>query len=220
MDARRVDAGARPDGAPPLRLECAGDSRVRAGPLVPGDGGRSGPVGVPGRPGRYGAARMALRRRRGAGPGRHRGGRAGLVALVVATYVGGAVVATWPALRSADDSFLAQGLPARNGAAAPGDHLQAVWQLWLPGHQLERGEAPWLDPYSFEPEVDPRPNFAGWPFGLVFWPLYALLGAVAGWNAFVLLGIVGAGGVTFLWLREVGLGAAGALTGGLAFALA
>jgi len=130
------------------------------------------------------------------------------------------VLATWPALRSADDAFLAQGLPARSGAAAPGDHLQAVWQLWLPGHQLERGEAPWLDPYSFQPEVDPRPNFAGWPFGLVFWPLDAVLGAVAGWNAFVLLGFLGAGAATFLWLRELGLGVPGALTGGLAFALA
>jgi hypothetical protein len=95
-----------------------------------------------------------------------------------------------------------------------------VWQLWLPGHQLERGEAPWLDPYSFQPEVDPRPNFAGWPFGLVFWPLSRLLGVVGGWNAFVLLGFVGAGGLTFLWLRELGLGGAGALAGGLAFALA
>jgi hypothetical protein len=122
-------------------------------------------------------------------------------------------------MRSADDSFLAQGLPAR-GETAPGDHLQAVWQLWLPGHQLGRGEAAWLDPYSFQPEVDPRPNFAGWPFGLVFWPLHALLGTVAGWNAFVLLSFVGAGSLTFLWLREIGLDAAGALTGGLAFALA
>jgi hypothetical protein len=111
-------------------------------------------------------------------------------------------------------------LRGRAGAAAPGDHLQAVWQLWLPGHQVERGEAPWLDPYSFQPEVDPRANFAGWPFGLVFWPLYALLGFVVAWNAFVLLGFLGAGAATFLWLRELDLGAAGALTGGLAFSLA
>jgi hypothetical protein len=162
---------------------------------------------------------MALRRRRGAGPGRHRGGRAGLVALVVATYLATGLVATWPALRSADDSFLAQGLPA-SGKTAPGDHLQAVWQLWLPGHQLERGAAPWLDPYSFQPEVDRRPNFAGWPFGLAFWPLYALLGPVLGWNAFVLLSFVGTGALTFLWLRELGLGRTGALSGGIAFALA
>ena len=122
-------------------------------------------------------------------------------------------------MKSADDSFLAQGLPAA-GETSPGDHLQAVWQLWLPGHQLERGAAPWLDPYSFQPEVDRRPNFAGWPFGLVFWPLFALLGSVAGWNAFVLLSFVGAGSLTFLWLRELGLGKAGGLAGGLAFALA
>jgi hypothetical protein len=104
--------------------------------------------------------------------------------------------------------------------AAPGDHLQTIWQLWLPGHQLGRGEAPWLDPYSFQPEVDPRPNFAGWPFALAFGPLYALLGPVGAWNAFVLLSFAGAGGLTFLWLRELGLTPAGALGGGLAFALA
>jgi hypothetical protein len=162
---------------------------------------------------------MALRRRRGTGPGRHRGGRAGSVALVLALYLGAGLLSTLPALRHAEDSFLAQGLPAR-GETAPGDHLQAVWQLWLPGHQLERGAAPWLDPYSFQPEVDPRPNFAGWPFALVFWPLDALLGPIGAWNAFVLLAFVGAGGLAFLWLRELGLGTGGALTGGLAFALA
>ena len=118
-----------------------------------------------------------------------------------------------------DEAFLAQGLPPR-GNVAPGDHLQSVWQLWLPGHQLERGEAPWLDPYSFQPEADPRPNFAGWPFGLPFWPLVALFGQVWAWNLFVLLSFVGAGALTFLWLRELELDRAAALAGGLAFALA
>ena len=162
---------------------------------------------------------MALRRRRGAGSGRHRAGRAGAVALVLTVYLAAGVVATVPALRHADDSFLAQGLPA-DGGVSPGDHLQAVWQLWLPGHELADGDAPWLDPYSFQPEVDPRPNFAGWPFGLAFGPLDALLGPVRAWNVFVLLTFVGAGGLTCLWLREVGLGRDGALAGGLVFALA
>jgi hypothetical protein len=124
-----------------------------------------------------------------------------------------------PALRHADDSFLAQGLPPR-GEVSPGDHLQAVWQLWLPGHQLQRGDAPWLDPFSFQPEAAPRPNFAGWPFGIVFWPLYVLLGPVLAWNVFVLLSFAGAGGLTFLWLRELGLRREGAVAGGLAFVLA
>jgi hypothetical protein len=44
-------------------------------------------------------------------------------------------VSTWPALRAADDSFMAEGLDG-HGEAAPGDHLQAAYQLWLPGHQL------------------------------------------------------------------------------------
>lgn len=63
-------------------------------------------------------------------------------------------------------------------------------------------------------------NFAGWPFGIPFWPLQALLGSVVAWNAFVLLGYVGAGGFAFLWLRSLGLGTGPALVGGLAFALA
>ncbi len=95
-----------------------------------------------------------------------------------------------------------------------------MWQLWLPGHQLARGAAPWLDPYSFQPEVEPRINFAGWPFGVVFGPLKGLFGAVVAWNLFVLLGYLGAGGLTFLWLRSVGLGVGPSLVGGLVFALA
>jgi len=102
----------------------------------------------------------------------------------------------------------------------PGDHLQTVYALWLPGHQLARGEAPWLDPYSFQPVVEPRVNFAGWPFALVFGPLEAALGTVAGWNVFLLLTYVGAGGFAALWLRALGLPLGAALVGGLAFALA
>lgn len=122
-------------------------------------------------------------------------------------------------MRHADESFLAEGLPGY-GEAAPGDHLQSAYQLWLPGHQLERGAAPWEDPYSFQPAVEPRVNFAGWPFGLAFWPLERLLGTVAGWNTFLLLSYACAGLLTFLWLEALGLPRTAALVGGLAFALA
>ena len=63
-------------------------------------------------------------------------------------------------------------------------------------------------------------NFAAWPFGVPFWPLHALLGAVGAWNAFLLLGYVGSGGAAFLWLRSLGLGIGPALVGGAVFALA
>ena len=63
-------------------------------------------------------------------------------------------------------------------------------------------------------------NFAGWPFAAVYGPLQALFGTVAGWNVFVLLTYVGAGGLAALWLRALGLGLGPALVGGLAFALA
>ena len=49
-------------------------------------------------------------------------------------------------------SFMAEGRPG-HGEAAPGDHLQTGYQLWLVGHQLEHGRAPWRDPYSFQPEA-------------------------------------------------------------------
>ena len=113
---------------------------------------------------------MGLRGLGGSGPRRVDLRRAGVVALVVALYVGAGVASTWPALKHADDDFMAEGLHGLPGAAAPGDHLQAVWQLWLPGHQLGQGDVPWRDPYSFRPEAEPRVNFAGWPFSVVFWP--------------------------------------------------
>ena len=89
-----------------------------------------------------------------------------------------------------------------------------------PAISSARGGAPWLDPYSFQPEVEPRVNFAGWPFAAVYGPLQALFGTVAGWNVFILLTYVGAGGFAALWLRSLGLELGPALVGGLAFALA
>src|SRR5205085_12222907 len=100
----------------------------------------------------------------------------------------------------------------------PGDHLQATYNLWLPGRELVHGRAPWRDPYSFRPESTPRTNFAAWPFAIVYGPLDALLGAVAAWNAFVLLTFVGAGAATALWLRSLSLPPGAALVGGLTLA--
>ena len=62
------------------------------------------------------------------------------------------------------------------GEAASGDHLQTTYRFWLVGHQLERGGAPWIDPYSFQPLVEPQVVLGGWPYGLPFWPLDALFG--------------------------------------------
>ena len=80
-----------------------------------------------------------------------------------------------PQLSHAGSRFLARGTPI-SGEAAAGDHLQAEYHLWLVGHQLEHGRAPWRDPYTFRPESPPRWNFGGWPFGLPFWPLGAIFG--------------------------------------------
>jgi hypothetical protein len=111
------------------------------------------------------------------------------------------------------------GAPA-NGEASPGDHLQSLYHYWLVGHQLEHGNAPWRDPYTFRPEAKPQPNFAGWPFGFVFWPLGAAFGLVAGWNVLQLLLYTLAGAFACAWLRELGLPRGPALAGGLVFAIA
>ncbi len=125
----------------------------------------------------------------------------------------------WPAPEHFGSRFAATGQYVP-GEAAAGDHLQAVYHLWLPGHQLEHGRAPWVDPYTFRPESDPQVNFGAWPFGLPFWPLAAVFGTVVGWNLFILLTYLAAGGFACLWLRELGLPRGAGLVGGLVFALA
>jgi hypothetical protein len=123
-----------------------------------------------------------------------------------------------PQLDDSGSRFLARGTPVP-GEAAAGDHLQTEYHLWLVGHQLSQGAAPWRDPYTFRPESPPRWNFGGWPFGLPFWPLAALFGPVLGWNLFLLLTYLAAGAFTYLWLRELRLPVGAALVGGLVFAL-
>jgi hypothetical protein len=107
-----------------------------------------------------------------------------------------------------------------NGEASPGDHLQSLYHYWLVGHQLEHGRAPWRDPYTFRPEAKPQPNYAGWPFGFLFWPLAAVFGLVGGWNVLQIVVYVLAGAFACAWLRELGLPRGPALAGGLAFAVA
>ena len=123
-----------------------------------------------------------------------------------------------PRLDDAGSRFLARATPIP-GESAAGDHLQAEYHLWLVGHQLSRGHAPWRDPYTFRPESPPRWNFGGWPFGLPFWPLAAIFGPVLGWNLFLLLTYLAAGSFTYLWLRELRLPAAAGAVGGVVFAL-
>jgi hypothetical protein len=134
-------------------------------------------------------------------------------------YLAAGVFATWPAILHARSHFLSGGAPA-HGEASPGDHLQTLYRYWLVGHQLQRGEAPWRDPYSFRPEAKPQPNYAGWPLGLLFWPLGAAFGLVVGWNVLQLVLYALAGLLACAWLRELGLPRGPALAGGLVFAIA
>jgi 6-pyruvoyl-tetrahydropterin synthase-like protein len=114
---------------------------------------------------------------------------------------------------------MAGGAPG-HGEAAPGDHLQTGYRLWLAGHQLEHARPPWVDPYTFRPEAEAQANPAWWPYGLPYWPLVRALGPVLAWNVFTLLCLVGGGAFALLWLRELGLSRFAAAAGGLAFEVA
>jgi hypothetical protein len=129
------------------------------------------------------------------------------------------VLAAIPGIAHIGSEFLAGG-GAGNGEAAPGDHLQTSYHLWLFGDQIEHGRYPWRDPYQFSPESSPTVNPAIWPYGIMFWPLYHVFGLVLGWNVFVLLTFVAAGLATLGWLRELGLSRGPALVGALAFEIA
>ena len=139
--------------------------------------------------------------------------------LLVALYTGAVLAAIGPPLGAFGSEFISTGLPGY-GEAASGDHLQAAYRFWLVGHQLLGGHAPWVDPYSFQPLVDPQVVFGGWPFGLAFWPLDALFGSVPAWNLLLVLVAVACGLLTFAWLEELDLSPWSAALGGLAFAVA
>ena len=134
-------------------------------------------------------------------------------------FAAAAVACVGNELGELDSSFLSTGLPGY-GEAATGDHLQTSWWFWLVGHQLEAGAAPWIDPYSFQPLVEPRVVFGGCPYGLAYWPLQAAFGHVVAWNVLLIAVVALAGLVTYAWLRALDLPVAAALVGGLAFELA
>ena len=160
---------------------------------------------------------MAIRGRRA--PRFRRAPGFGPLGLVTLLYTVAALVSAWPGLTSFASAYLAGGAEGY-GEAAPGDHGQVVYRFWLLGRQLAAGDAPWRDPYSFQPLVEPQVALGGWPFGLPFWPLEALVGPVLSWNLLLLATVVAGGLLTYAWLRALDLGFLPALVGGLAFAIA
>ena len=139
---------------------------------------------------------------------------------LLALFAVAAVVATVPAVGGLRSEFITEGGTSGYGEAASGDHLQTTYRFWLVGHQLERGEKPWVDSYSFQPLVEPQVVLGGWPYGLPFWPLDALLGPVVAWNLLLLVVTFAAGLFAYLWLRELDLPPFAAALGGLAFEIA
>ncbi len=160
---------------------------------------------------------MAIRGRRA--PRFRRAPGFGPLGLVALLYTAAALVSAWPGLASLGSAYLAGGADGY-GETAPGDHGQVVYRFWLLGHQVATWDAPWRDPYSFQPLVEPQVALGGWPFGLPFWPLDALFGPVLAWNLLLLATVVAGGLLAYAWLRALDLGFVPALVGGLAFEIA
>src|SRR5262245_5196632 len=139
---------------------------------------------------------------------------------LLALFVVAALVATLPAISQLRSEFMTEREVAGYGEAASGDQLQTSYRFWLVGHQLERGGAPWIDPYSFQPLIEPQVVLGGWPFGFPYWPLEALFGPVVAWNLLLLTVTAAAGIFAYLWLRALDLPPLAAAFGGLAFELA
>jgi hypothetical protein len=139
--------------------------------------------------------------------------------LATALYAVAAVVSALPAVLDVRSGFLSSGMEG-HGEAATGDHLQTSYWFWLVGSQLEQGDTPWRDPYSFQPLVEPQVVLGGWPYGFPYWPLESLFGPVLAWNVLLLAVTVAAGVLTYLWLDALELPPAAAMLGGLAFAIA
>ena len=150
---------------------------------------------------------MALRDGRGAGLRRAARGRAGFVALACALYL--ARRRRWrPGRRFATriDSFLArvrQPAARRRRRRPPADRATTSGSL---GHQLEHGTRALARPVQLPARGRRRAsNFAGWPFGLLFWPLEPPSSATSrGWNAARCCSPTSAPArCASLWLREL-----------------
>ncbi len=151
--------------------------------------------------------------------GHRRGDRGRFIAVALAVFAVCAVLATWPASRHVNDHYIAGSAPGYSEQSG-GDYLQLVWNFWLPGHQLQHGRAPWLDPYSFQPESPVRPTLQGLVFSMPFWPLERAFGPAWAYDLMLLAAFLASGGFTCWWLRSLGLARAPALLGGIVFALA
>ena len=166
---------------------------------------------------RHHPRRMAVRRIRGFGL-RHAG--RGRALALVALYVVAAVVGDAPGeprLRELRSSPTAQtGTASRPRATTSRRSTASGWSAT----SSCRGAAPWLDPYSFQPLVDPQVVLAGWPFGLAFWPLDAALRARGRLEPAAPRDDRRRGAPHLRVAAELQLPSAAACIGGLAFALA
>ena len=138
---------------------------------------------------------------------------------LVALFAVAAVVATLPAVGGLRSEFMADGHPA-TARSPPATICRRPTASGSSAISSSAEQRPWVDPYSFQPLVEPQTVLGGWPFRLLFWPLDALFGPVVAWNLLLLAVTFAAGLFAYLWLRELDLPPAAAALGGLAFELA
>ena len=208
MDAHRLVAGARPERAAALGLERRAARafgvafEFRGLRDVAGRSRRSSSTRTV-RSAAHGATRL-----RGAGLRRAARRRAGAVALVVALFL----AARARSRPGRPCKHARHGLPRRRRARATARRPPATTCRRLPplARRAPARARPraLARPVPFRPEAPAQLNPAGWPFGLLYWPLYASSARCCAWNVFVLLSYVGAGAASLRLAAELGLGPA------------
>jgi hypothetical protein len=131
----------------------------------------------------------------------------------------GIVVSVGPAALAWRNGFMAWDPPYRS-AVPVGDHLYNTYALWLWQHALKFGHSPWWDVFQFGAGGSSSHHPFGWPIVLIFLPVAAIAGPVAGYNAVCFFGFFAAAGATWLLVRELGLSRHAAAVAGFAFAFA
>src|SRR6476620_3785683 len=152
-----MDASPRPRLRTALGLERGGGPGLWRLPRVSWLQGHRSSSGLPGGRRGHGSGYLELRGLGSSELRRADRGGAGFVGLAAAVFLVAAVLAAIPGIVHIGDHFLAGGGQGY-GEAAPGDHLQTSYHLWLLGDQIEHGRAPWLDPYQFQPETGSTVN--------------------------------------------------------------
>ncbi len=104
------------------------------------------------------------------------------------------------------------------GAIAQVDGWQNVWNLWWVHYALSSGKNPFFSDYIFYPQgAHLALQTLGISNGVLVWPITAVWGPIAGYNAALLLALALTGVAGYAVARQIGVGRGAAFLAGLIY---